>query len=270
MSWQPNHITSFVESRQSSTQVAIVDTDEGRGYLKAIGNPEGEHALACDWVGTQLAAWFGLRTFEQAFVDVDEFVEIPFLKGGVAEEGPALVSRAIQGLSWSGSAKRLKLVANPEDISRLVVFDTWILNRDRFFEGRRNLDNVFLASEAQDVVVMAIDHTHCFGTRGGELTARIAQIDNCRDERIYGLFTEFRPLLAKETVSQCVEKLDTIDTSIVQPIVNAIPRDWNVSLPARRALVDMIVQRSAFVAETITAKLWPQQEIKFTDGPETT
>lgn len=32
--------------------------------LKAMGNPAGEHALACEWVGSRLANEMGLPTFE--------------------------------------------------------------------------------------------------------------------------------------------------------------------------------------------------------------
>ncbi len=40
--WQPTEVRRFVRSVPSSTGVAVVITDAGEGYLKAIGNPEGE------------------------------------------------------------------------------------------------------------------------------------------------------------------------------------------------------------------------------------
>jgi hypothetical protein len=70
--WQPKVIRAYVDTVPSSTNVAIVETDAGKGYLKAMGNPEGEHALACELVGTQLAHWFGLRTFDFALIAVNE------------------------------------------------------------------------------------------------------------------------------------------------------------------------------------------------------
>ena len=104
--------------------VVIVETDAGRGYLKAIGNPEGEHALACDLVGTQLAAWFGLPTFDQAIVTFDGVPELRLHNGELAREGPALATRAVKGDGWSGGPRQLAKLQNPDDISRLVVFDT--------------------------------------------------------------------------------------------------------------------------------------------------
>ena len=45
-----------------------METDAGKGYLKALGGPEGPHTLACEWVATQLARWFGLSTFDFAIL----------------------------------------------------------------------------------------------------------------------------------------------------------------------------------------------------------
>ncbi len=268
MTWEPTCITQFVEARKSSTQVVIVETDAGRGFLKAMGNPEGEHALACDWVGTQLAKWFGLRTLDQAIVEVDEFVEIRLLNGNLARTGPALVTRALLGDSWSGEPRQLRKLQNPEDISRLVVFDTWILNRDRHSANRVNRDNVFLSAESKMLELMVIDHTHCFGTTGGELTDKVAHIGNRQDSAIYGLFPEFKPFLDRSDVSQAIQQLTKIDQEIVKQIVMGIPHAWDISQKAKTALVNFVVQRAAYVAETITERLWPQKELKFTDETE--
>lgn len=268
MTWQPTCITQFVEARQSSTQVVIVETDAGRGFLKAMGNPEGEHALACDWIGTHLAKWFGLSTLDQAIVEVDEFVEIRFLNGNLARLGPALVTRALKGDSWSGEPRQLMNLQNPDDISRLVVFDTWILNGDRHSANRQNRDNVFLSAETNPLELLAIDHTYCFGTSGGELTERVAHIGNCRDSGVYGLFPEFKKFLSKDVVSQCVEQLGRMDVATVERIIADIPGQWQVPDNAKTALVNFVLQRAAYVAQTIFERLWPQKELEFTDESE--
>lgn len=268
MTWQPTCITQFIEARKSSTMVVIVETDAGRGFLKAMGNPEGEHALACDWVGTQLAAWFGLPTLDQAIVDFDGVPELRLFNGLVAGAGPALVTRAVKGDGWSGEPRQLASLRNPDDISRLVVFDTWIRNRDRYSAGRQNRDNVFLRAESKQLELLAIDHTHCFGTSSGALTERVAHIGNCKDDAVYGLFPEFKKCLKKGVVSQAAERLATIDENAVKRIVGGIPGEWRVPENAKSALVGFVVQRAAYVAATIYERLWPQREIQFTDGPE--
>jgi len=86
--WQPTTIKRFVKAFPTSACTALVETDAGKGYLKALGGPEGPHTLACEWVAAQLARWFGLSTFDCAIVPVTEEDEIPFHKGGKAQVGP--------------------------------------------------------------------------------------------------------------------------------------------------------------------------------------
>src|SRR5947207_1563076 len=92
--WRPRTIRRFVKNFDSGAGTILVVTDLGPGYLKAIGNPGGEHALACEWVGTQLAGWFGLPIFDFCLIDVTDEIDIPFFKGGQAKPGPAFITRA--------------------------------------------------------------------------------------------------------------------------------------------------------------------------------
>jgi hypothetical protein len=68
--WQPKVIRRFIKSFPTGAEVVIVETDQGRGYLKALGNRAGPHALACEWVGTSLAGLLGLSTLDFALIDV--------------------------------------------------------------------------------------------------------------------------------------------------------------------------------------------------------
>ncbi|WLD14663.1 HipA family kinase [Planctellipticum variicoloris] len=258
-----------------------METDVGSAYVKAMGGPEGPHTLASEVVVTQLAAWFGLSTFDWAIVIVDEFDEIPFLdkdgnQTGQATPGPSFITRAEQGVTWGGGDRELKLLVNPQDISRLVVFDTWVLNCDRHSPadpetGRRrkpNRDNVFLSEEAPagQFLLKAMDHTHCF-TCGREWTRRLGQVDTIRDSRVFGLFPEFRKFLKKDAVTQAATDLRTITAEVVREMIDCVPNEWDVKREARNALVDLVVGRAIFVAETIETRLWPQGSL-FPDDEE--
>jgi len=70
-----------------------------------MGNPEGPHALVSEYVGTQLAEWFGLSTFDYALVELTDD-EIPFAKGESATPGPAFITRKEDGETCSGTALR--------------------------------------------------------------------------------------------------------------------------------------------------------------------
>ncbi|MBL8829751.1 MAG: hypothetical protein JNM18_22420 [Planctomycetaceae bacterium] len=183
----------------TSMATARILTDAGPAFLKAKGNPQGPHHLACEWVGTQLAAWLGLPTLPFVLLQIDQAVdEIPFLHGGFASSGTAFVTQATSGHSRGGSLEELESLVNPEAISHLVLFDTWIRNSDRYpppsSVRKPNYDNVFLAdvhnSERGTLKLPAIDHTHCLCGPDG-LNGKVASIDRIKDEELYDLFRGF-------------------------------------------------------------------------------
>ena len=149
--WNPTAFVRVIDALDTSMGTCLVKTDAGEAYLKVISDRESPHHLACEWVGTHLARWLGLETFDVALLHIhgDDGIE---LRGGyLAKSGPAFVARREQGFPWGGQISELADLANSADIGRLVVFDTWIRNIDRCPpEGSTrppNLGNVFLSNE---------------------------------------------------------------------------------------------------------------------------
>ena len=252
--------TRFIANFDSGAGTLFVDTDAGKAYLKAIGNPAGPHALACEWVGTRLASVVGLPTFDHAFLPVDEMDELPFFdKKSMAEPGPAFATRAEKGSTWGRDKRLLSRIENPTDITRMIVFDTWVLNYDRYGPAgcRVNMDNVFFSTETEGgmVELRVMDHTHCL-TNGAELTKRVQRIGMIMDERIFGLFPEFRELLNREAVQAMCEQMATLGLDVIEDIVQMIPNAWSVSKEAKQALIQFISQRAAYLANTIEGRLF--------------
>ena len=250
---------------------ARIVTDAGPAYIKAMGNRQGPHPLACEVVATRLAAWFGLPTLEFSIIEIDaEVDEIPFLRGGVAASGPAFVTKAAIGHPWGGAEEELASLVNPEDVGRLVVFDTWVRNCDRHppdLQVRRpNYDNVFLedmvGEDAGKTRLVAMDHTHCF-TCGRDLDEKVSNIGLVRDDRLYGLFPGFRSFVRQLDVESAIERLSEAREEIVRPLVEDIPGEWEVGAKARAALSELIVRRARHVAETVLGPIaeecWPDQ-----------
>lgn len=265
--WRPRTVTRIVQALGTATGTVRVETDSGEGFLKALGNPEGPHALACEYVGSMLADWLGLSTFDFSLIELTEGDEIPFLKGGCAAPGPAFISRTEQtGFPWGGTAEELQTVRNRNEISGLVVLDTWILNCDRYApQGRRvNRDNVFLVQypgRTKEVQLKAMDFTHAF-TCGREINRRMSFIDVLRDESIYGLFPEFKGFLDREHVRSFSARLGGFSRIVAQEFIAAVPDAWEVNQDGRSAWASMISERATFVSETIEARLWPQMEFQ--------
>lgn len=44
-------------------------------------------------------------------------------------------------------------------------------------------------------------------------------------------------------------------------MIQHIPNEWEVSQEVREALVELVVSRAVYVANTIEARLWPQGEL---------
>ncbi len=264
MAWLPTIVLRFIKVFPTSTNVAQVDTDAGEGFLKAMGNPEGPHALACELVGTMLAEWLGLRTLNYAVVEVTPEDEIPLNNGALADPGPAFITQAEQGFPWGGEPETLLRAENHQDCAKLVALDTWIRNCDRYRPEprfRMNRDNVFLsyAGEGGDCIVLkAIDHTHAF-TCGGELTRRIGHISGIQDATVFGAFPEFVPLLYRTDVRSAADRLIQMDREQADGFVKRVPEEWQVGTQVRDAWSSFIAQRAAFVAANIEEWLFHRQ-----------
>jgi hypothetical protein len=263
MPWAPTTIRHPDEAFKTATDTVKVTTDAGPGYLKALGNHGSPHYLASDLIGTQLASWLGLPTFEWAIVDVTPEDEIVFVNGGRAQPGPAFITREHSGTTWGGKKEELNALVNPSDIGKLVLFDTWTRNCDRhppdLTSRKVNRNNVFLSSEGMidgQFCLVAMDHTHCFNC-GRDLNANLGHIDLIQDDRLFGLFPEFKPFICKyhDGVTNGLSRLAALERSWVESIVAGIPSAWQVDQSGRSALVTMIVNRAQYVSATFTATL---------------
>jgi len=238
----------------------------GDGYLKALGNPEGPHALACELVGSMLAQWLGLSTFDFSLINVTDEDEVPFVKGSKAAAGPAFVARAEQGFNWGGKESELRPMINPLEINGLVVIDTWTLNYDRHSpDGNRvNHDNVFLIQSPgrkSGLRIVAMDFTHAF-RGGGDINHKLSFIERVKDPGIYGLFPEFSSFLNRVEVRRLADILAGFVRSTAEDIIRAIPEAWEVEERGRTALATLITERAHFVGQNIERILWPQLELE--------
>jgi hypothetical protein len=245
-----------VRTVASSSRTALIQTDAGLTYLKAINNPEGPHVLACDLVGTELARRFGLRTFDVDTLVLTDVDEIP-LDGATADEGPSFVSRSEDGITMGGH-EALTDVDNLDNLNWIVAFDTWVRNCDRYGPGhghgggpRINLDNLFLSTEAAPdgkFILKAIDHGHIF-TCGRPLSPRLADIDNVQDERIYGLFPSFLGHLTIEPMEGVLEIFRDVESRLWEDLLAQIPNEWEVSNEAKQAIDQFLLNRARYLSE---------------------
>ncbi len=254
----------FIRSSTGVAEVVVqIEGNNVAAYLKAMGNPAGPHVLACEWIGSKLANWFGLSTFDFGIMQIDPDDEIPLSERDFAEPGPAFVSRKEPGGAWSGEKRILNSLLNPNDITKLLVLDTWILNADRFppkgMDWKPNYDNVFLSD--RDGIsgkhrLLAMDHTQCL-TNGSEITSRIGSIRRIKDERLYGVFPEFEPFLTVGQVEAAAEKLRSVSSTLIEEVLASVPPKWGVHKDGLKALHDLLLGRARFLADEVYEMLVP-------------
>lgn len=282
-SWKPTKFIRHLETISTSTEVAIVLTDAGKAYIKVMGNNEGPHVLARELVCTQLAGWFDLPILDWSILKLQSSDTFDLDKGRMAIPGPSFATRLIEAKPWDGSDKILKRLMNSEAITRLVIFNTWIKNDDRYppvddagavkSDWKLNLDNVLVTREDAPkgkFRLIAMD----FG-RGlrrekvSDLSVKLANQDSIRNVLIYGLFPQFRKFVTEELVDISIDKLRSIESNIVEIFVDSIPNEWEVSEKIRVAIVEFICSRADFLADTIKARLsplcFPQCDLPYTE-----
>jgi hypothetical protein len=269
--WQPTKIRRVERVYPTGSEVVAVATDTGAGFAKFIGNKEGPHVLACEYMGTKLAALLGLQVFEHAILDYDGVPEIRFPSGGIATRGATWVARKEEGGTWSGAGEDLCRLSNAHDLGMLVVLDCWIRNWDRHYPAcppdeplHVNHNNVFFSREntaAGTFRLIAMDHTHAF-TRGRPLTTALAHIERIQDETLYGMFPVFRNILQyKDMVAACA-RLSAAPDAAIQEIVDTVPAQWELQLPVREAIYAFLCRRRDYVASALDlpARVFPQRE----------
>lgn len=267
MPWQPTVILQADRAYKTATETVRVTTDAGAGFLKALGNRGGPHLLAADWIGTKLAAWLGIPTFETAIIPVSELDEVVFVSSDKAKPGPAFIAREMSGDTWGVVKGRLNVLVNPGDAGKLVLFDTWTRNADRYppdlTTRNPNYNNLFFSNaELPDDHwrLIAMDHTHCF-TADRDLTSRLSRIEVVKDDRVYGLFPELIPYMlepeARAEWEAAVDKLATLDRTWVREQIATIPPEWEVDAAGREALEEFICQRAHFIATHFRTMIEP-------------
>lgn len=265
--WHPSVVKRVIRVFETSTYPALVVTDAGNGYLKAIGNPQGPHALVCEYVGTRLAAWLGLPVFDHAIVEIQTgLVEYP--NGERSHGGAAFLTRATEGTPWGGSAQELESLTNSDELAGLVLFDMWTRNCDRYrprADGiRRNVGNVFFAGTGSApgmFRIVAMDHSACFRC-DSEIHSRLFSIDAVRDSTLFGLFPEFMPYIAPKSVDFFLSRMRQIEKPVVDNIWATVPREWDCNNDiTRNKMSDFIVERGKFIGQN--ARNWIEKHCQW-------
>jgi hypothetical protein len=252
--WQPIEIKYALESFQTSTGVVRVMTDAGIGYLKALGNSQGPHALVREYVGTSIAKSLGLKTLEFTTINILPDDEIVLGNGKIAKSGLSFITKeeptAISGLV------EMKKISNKNHLAGLIVADTLLLNRDRFpgiLGGKPNYDNLMFSKSPTDHTkyeLIAMDFSHCMHI-SQSINLSLKQIDSIKNEEIYGLFPDFKGFVDAEAITQYKENLKNLDEDCINTILAKVPIDWDFNQKTKEIVHDFLIRRTYFLYDNI-------------------
>jgi hypothetical protein len=247
--WCPTRITKVLQEVETSTRPLLVETDTGEAFAKLPVNPMGPHALVCDLIGTQLARWLELPTFDVAIVEADAF-ELP--NGSRRPGGLVLLSRKVKGQPWGGDEEQLQALANPRDLAGLVLLDTWLRNPDRHTDSRCNLNNVFFDHHppGDQLRLVAMDYTQGLLCNDTSLTPASFTPGLVQDEHRYGMFPQFHAFVAGEHLNLFRNKLRGLTRNKVAELLSCVPARWDFREDIRDLTIRFLVDRAAFLLRT--------------------
>ncbi|WP_142113799.1 HipA family kinase [Bosea sp. AK1] len=221
-----------------------------------MGNPQGFESLVCELIAGELACWLGLYVPPFSVVRVVG-IDIPMRDRGHMEHGPAFISQKIPGAPSDAGDTFLRKIANPQDVAKLVAFDTLIRNGDRWppddTRQSPNFDNLFFSPSGRKFILCALDHSHCFveTTFDNELDDDYV----ISDDRIYGYFPHFAPYLRPVYVVNAANRLGQMTREVAAEIVDSVPREWGLTGRQRARFIDVICARAVLAREVMLTRL---------------
>lgn len=244
-----------------------VVTDVGPALVKYMGNRQGLDALVCEIVGSELANLIGLTTPDFAIANVPEMV-LPFDPPQQVLPGPAFFSRWEEATSISPNPTLLGSLRRPSDLGTLVVFDTWLRNKDRFNDAESgypidNYDNLLLRADKRKVQLLVIDHTHAIAE--ATLSDELGQ--SWIDEQIvYGYFSQFVPFIKRDDVNRAIMTIQSVDATALDHICGGVPSSWGMTNGLKIRLIDALLKRASRLHSWLPGAIFGQLEMDFEGG----
>lgn len=237
-------------------------TDLGGAIVKYMGNRAGQDALVAELLAAELAGKIGLRTPDFAVVVIPEIETTDPLV--IAQSGPAFFSRWEQAQSLSPKSALLANLRTPSDVARLIAFDTWIRNKDRFANGSNeeilNYDNILLKADKRKTQILVIDHSHAFAetTMDDEINDLWAT-----EQVVYGLFNEFAAMLTRRDIKVALDALCAVEIEEIKSICLSPPPQWGFTAEMGNKLAALLVARAKLMSQWMPDAIFDQLELDF-------
>lgn len=257
VNWRPSKVLFVRDTISTSTDPLHVETDDGSCIAKYVGNRQGDFTLAAELISAELGLLLGLKIPDFALLTADAS-EL----GGATRYraiAPMFCSRFLSGaLPFVPSPRVLGRLRDRSALAKLVVFDTWLRNSDRFSASGQNMSNLLILQDKKKLSLWVIDHTHAiveFET-GEELGS-----DWIEEEMVYGYRAEFLPYLKRSDLLDACRAAAAVDRHQLNEVVGAIPRQWGVGQSLTEELADCLFERAQRLQGWLLAAVLGQHEM---------
>lgn len=263
MVWKPTEVLRVAEVLKTSTRPLRIETNVGPALLKYCGNPQGRDALSAEFIAAELLDLLGYSTPDHALLRLAGF-EME-AHGVEVLEGYAFLTRWERtAMTFSGSSELLARLSNVEMITKILVFDTWIKNLDRFVATpagiAENLDNLLFVPDGSKVRMLIIDHSHAFT----ETTFEDGFPDDWwEDEDVCGMLPNFDMFVNETYLSEALFEILALSRPDLESIVDKVPADWGLSTTAKGRIVGGLISRASAMKNWLPEKLLVEPTLGF-------
>lgn len=263
--WRPTKVLRVVDVKATSTSPLFVETDQGNAVVKYLGNKAGTDALISEYICASLCNIIGVLCPDFAIMKIGD-LEVE--AGVTVQGGPAFLSRFVDE-AYQLSPTLLKRLREPEQMTRLIVFDTWVRNSDRYCKDHYGdvlvdkPENALLIKDKRKMQLLAIDHSHALCDDSLEDGLGDSWVN---EAEIYGFFPMFAPYLDRAVAYKALEAIRAIDEACIRLICERVPREWGMNQSLTSSLAQCLVARGARLADWLIDELFAQYELQLGGG----
>jgi hypothetical protein len=252
---EPIYAVQHIRKMRGGSQAHLLRASDNQFYVtKFRNNPQHIRILANEYLGSELGTFLGLPMPEVRLVDVSEWLisntpELAIETAGMSvpcASGLQLGSRYVADPQQARvfdylPESMLQTIANPEDFSRVLVFDKWTGNCD----GRQAV----FVKQSRDRFYRAvfIDQGYCFSAGEWDFP----------DSPLRGIFARnsvYEGVTGWESFEPVLYRVEQIDLADLWNIVREIPQEWyQHDTEGMSRLVDSLYRRGSLVRDLITS-----------------
>lgn len=238
--------------------------DTGDRPIKAIGEDDNAYLIKHNILGHHLSnlirEWICYQLYKRLGVSIPKSVLLNFEPSNFYDELRPLTGRfydhIVFGSEWMESREpkdelyesmtpKAESLLNPAELASILVMDLWLKNNDRV---PNNLN--LIVSQRK---LYAIDHAATFDQEPFERLADPVRKEYFVDPgEIGGLlvnthyfkyyFAQYALEFEQKGLTLC-NKIEQIDATLVEQILESVPSNWNLDLNERQAITEYLIYR---------------------------